>query len=552
MGAVAGSPAIAATIVVDTTADTVAVDPATSAKDASGAISLRSAIMAANAQSGPDTIELQPSAAYLLTRGPSDSGLDSLDASTGDLDFTDETTLIGNGAVVDANGIDRAFSIGNASTTDFVVVMNDLTVTGGAPTGFLSPGGGLNVRAATLKMVNCYISSNTTVEPGSTDNGGGIAANGVLFPAPVRATLTLVNCTLVKNTANNGGGLVAGDCVLTLDHCIVMDNTAKGTDAGVGGGGLFLTGNATEAQILNGSRIASNRGASDGGGIAVFSAALDLEDSTVAGNTASGYGGGIFSSPVSPGKLMLRRVTLSGNTADQDANGSGDGGGLYTAGPADLQNVTVSGNLAPNGGGIAGAGPVSLAFSPVAFNQAVSGGGLVPSGTYSATGSIIAMNGALAGPDVIGTLDSQGYNLIGAMNDAAVTGNLTGCLLGVNPRIDALADNGGPTLTPALRPDSPAIDAGPPTGAPETDQRGVPRPQDGNGDGNALPDMGAFEYQRAYSLGEAARALRIAGGLMAASPSDVDRLDIANLDNLITVADAARLARKAAGIEPNP
>lgn len=63
-----------------------------------------------------------------------------------------------------------------------------------------------------------------------------------------------------------------------------------------------------------------------------------------------------------------------------------------------------------------------------------------------------------------------------------------------------LAPNGGPTLTHALVPSSPAIDAGGPlcldsTGKPLlTDQRGRPRPVDGNGDGMAVCDIGAFEF----------------------------------------------------------
>jgi hypothetical protein len=58
-----------------------------------------------------------------------------------------------------------------------------------------------------------------------------------------------------------------------------------------------------------------------------------------------------------------------------------------------------------------------------------------------------------------------------------------------------LADNGGPTPTHALVRGSRAVDAVidgtcPP---PATDQRGMPRPQDGNGDGSAACDTGSYE-----------------------------------------------------------
>jgi hypothetical protein len=58
--------------------------------------------------------------------------------------------------------------------------------------------------------------------------------------------------------------------------------------------------------------------------------------------------------------------------------------------------------------------------------------------------------------------------------------------------IAPLVDNGGPTRTHALLPGSPAIDSSRAT-CPATDQRGVARPQDGNGDGAAVCDIGAYE-----------------------------------------------------------
>ena len=77
-----------------------------------------------------------------------------------------------------------------------------------------------------------------------------------------------------------------------------------------------------------------------------------------------------------------------------------------------------------------------------------------------------------------------------------ISGNTTGNLIGVDPILDStLRDNGGATQTLALLPVSPAIDAGNPTTFPPTDQRGVSRPQDGNGDGTARSDIGAVERQ---------------------------------------------------------
>lgn len=96
-----------------------------------------------------------------------------------------------------------------------------------------------------------------------------------------------------------------------------------------------------------------------------------------------------------------------------------------------------------------------------------------------------------------GTITSLGCNL---SNDDG-SGFLTQPTdrINTNPKLDpnGLQDNGGPTKTIALLPDSPAIDKGSTFGAGGTDQRGVLRPVDVPGDVNRDDgaDIGAFEYQ---------------------------------------------------------
>ena len=90
---------------------------------------------------------------------------------------------------------------------------------------------------------------------------------------------------------------------------------------------------------------------------------------------------------------------------------------------------------------------------------------------------------------------SEGHNLIGSLLDCSVV-LASGDLTNVDPILGPLQDNGGPTLTHALQRGSPAIDAAG-VSCTSTDQRGVLRPKDGDGDGLAFCDIGAFELEEA-------------------------------------------------------
>jgi Right handed beta helix region len=162
-----------------------------------------------------------------------------------------------------------------------------------------------------------------------------------------------------------------------------------------------------------------------------------------------------------------------------------------------LTNVTISGNA--GFGVVVGDGSdLSLRFVTVAANAAsktgAAGISAQDAGNISILGSIIHGNGkGVAAQCSLKIGFDVGYNIV---PDNSCT-SFPAATTGADPKLKPLANNGGFTLTHALSPGSPAIDLVPegPDCTTSKDQRGVVRPNDGNGDGKVGCDAGAYEFK---------------------------------------------------------
>jgi predicted outer membrane repeat protein len=361
-------------------------------------------------------------------------------------------------------------------------------------------GGAVYGSNSSLTLADTEVTSNS-----SEGYGGGVYAAG--------SRIEIANSEVTYNSAgSSGGGIAAANSPLRMRGTSVNGNESQGY-----GGGVFLYGDPAVGSApadIGESSFFGNYARLDGGGAYVgASGAVTIAQTTLSGNDANRSGGGLAVGYGANGSAVtISASTLSGNRAVRR-----NGGGLSIAGPTGqtlLQNVTISGNVTGrNGGGAyvynAYDTPVTVRNSTVVNNEAgppgYGGGGIYqyggdcvadpdppnppraacaggrPGDTMVLSSTIVADNEAYADPDLGGggggySYFQAGFNLIGERPYlATMTGDPSGSnIVGEEPNLGPLYDNGGPTYTHEPYGNSPALDAGIANGLTQ-DQRGSQR-----------------------------------------------------------------------------
>ncbi len=468
---VASGPASADTLTVTNTND-------------AGAGSLRQAI-----------VDVMPGGTIMVPSG-------SYTIASGELAISKSLTISGAGAastIISNAGSSRVFHTSGPGNT---IMISGVTIRLGHPPtvmGAVSGGGVLN-NAAKLTLSDDVIADNRADADaaGSGGNGGNAQGGGVFNDSA--GTLVMEDSEIMDNHAtavgapNKSGGIADGGGIetggnQTLEGSSFSGNTADAT----GGAGASGTG-----------------GISHGGGLDVDAAGpTSLSASTFTGNLADASagagasiggianGGGAFMLTNAPA-MSATNVTFTANVARTTSGGIVEAGGLSFAsnGPVvTLTNATLTANTAT--GGDAEGGNAALGGSnTVVENTIVSAGAAPPSFE-----------------NCVGTPRSAGHNLdsLDQCNFHSSRDQVT-----TDPVLGPLSDNGGPVETMALKPSSPAIDAGASAGCSGTDARGVLRPA------GLACDIGAFEVATSAASTHTASSITTATAVLNGNASNPD------------------------------
>jgi predicted outer membrane repeat protein len=337
-----------------------------------GAVTLRSALQAANATPGANTINLTLPGVYKITTVGTANETDN---AAGELAYTGTGNLTilntsGGAVTVDGGGLNRVLDINPAAEnlTPFTVTLQGFSITGGAAfpgDAALGSGGGIRAQGAASIVLNSVVVTGNS----ATADGGGIALESINNDST--GALTINASTISHNSAGDAGGGIETDGrgrVTVNTGSVIAFNTCVNQGAGIwldeGGAALDVTGTIISnnlaftmlaggignagagAVTLSRSLIQNNFAGDSGGGFgdAANMDSLTVQDCSFLNNTAVGNGGGI---QVGGGLAAITGSTFEGNMS------GGDGGAIFVNGQtARITNTVFRRNVAVNGGGV--------------------------------------------------------------------------------------------------------------------------------------------------------------------------------------------------------
>lgn len=350
-------------------------------------------------------------------------------------------------------------------------------------------GASASAQAADFTVTNLSDSGPGSLRQAILDSDGAPGADRVLFRSGLSGTVSLT-----------GGELsITGPLDVIGPGASVVAVRGNGTSRILHAGPVPAGTPVTISGLTVAGGNAGTGSTSDGGGIKNSGAALTVSESVITGN--SSVAGAVSNFDVG-GTLTILSSTITANTATA---APGYGGGVGAAQGVTIKSSTIVGNSGNYGGGVMTlGGSASIIGTTIAgntspgANSAATGGLLVSGpGPFIIRDSLLANNTGNRDDlfDVMSPAPETGFSLIenAAGANIAPTGPN---IIGQDPKLGQLADNGGPTPTEALLDGSPALDAGISQGL-GTDQRGAPRPFDLKGLGAAVggdsADIGAYE-----------------------------------------------------------
>ena len=350
-------------------------------------------------------------------------------------------------------------------------------------------GASASAQAADFTVTNLADSGPGSLRQAILDSNGAPGADRVLFKSGLSGTVSLT-----------GGELsIAGPLDVIGPGASAITVRGNGTSRIFHAAPVPAGAPVTISGLTVAGGNAGTGSTSDGGGVKNSGAALTVSESVITGNTS--VAGAVSNFDVG-GSLTILSSTITANTATA---APGYGGGVGAAQGVTIRNSTIVGNTGNYGGGVMTlGGSATIVGTTIAGNTSPGGnpaatGGLLVSGPgpFVVRDSLLANNTGNRNDlfDVMAPAPQIGFSLIESSPGANIAPTGPN-ILGQDPKLGPLADNGGPTPTEALLDGSPALDAGSSEGL-GTDQRGAPRPFDLKGlpaaAGGDSSDIGAYE-----------------------------------------------------------